>query len=67
MDVTISNVFTGKGTFGVKPKLCTALACTWSRSNIYLAGEERIIDIRNCVQELVDHFIKAYVSVNLKQ
>jgi hypothetical protein len=45
----------------------TALACTWSTSNIYLAGEERLIDIRDCVHELVGHFIKAYVSVNPKQ
>ena len=45
----------------------SALACTWSTSNIYLAGEERLIDIRDCVQELVDHFIKAYLSVNRKQ
>ena len=45
----------------------SALACTWSTSNIYLAGEERLIDIRDCVQELVNHFIKAYVSVNPKR
>jgi hypothetical protein len=45
----------------------SALACTWSTSNIYLAGEERIMDIRDCVQELVDHFIKAYLSVNPKR
>ena len=45
----------------------SALACTWSTSNIYLAGEERLIDIRDCVKELVGHFIKAYVSVNLLQ
>ena len=45
----------------------SALACTWSTSNIYLAGEERIIDLRGCVQDLVGHFIKAYLSVNLKQ
>jgi hypothetical protein len=45
----------------------SGLACTWSTSNIYLAGEERIIDIRGCVQELVDHFIKAYLSVNPKR
>jgi hypothetical protein len=42
----------------------SALACTWSTNNIYLAGEERLIDIRDCVKELVGHFIKAYVSVN---
>lgn len=45
----------------------SALACTWSTSNIYLAGEERIIEIRGCVQDLVGHFIDAYLSVNLKQ
>jgi len=45
----------------------SALACTWSTNNIYLAGEERIIAIRDCVQELVDHFIDAYLSVNPKQ
>ena len=45
----------------------STLACTWSTSNIYLAGEERLIDIRDCVKDLVGHFIKAYVSVNLKQ
>ena len=44
-----------------------ASACTWSTNNIYLAGEERLIDIRDCVKELVDHFIKAYVSVNPKR
>ena len=44
-----------------------AAACTWSTSNIYLAGEERLTDIRDCVKELVGHFIKAYVSVNLKR
>jgi len=42
----------------------SALACTWSTSNIYLAGEERLMDIRECVQDLVGHFIKAYLSVN---
>jgi hypothetical protein len=41
-------------------------ACTWSTNNIYLAGEERLIDIRDCVKDLVGHFIKAYLSVNLK-
>ena len=45
----------------------SGLACTWSTGNIYLAGGERIIDIRDCVQELVDQFIKAYVSVNPKR
>jgi hypothetical protein len=45
----------------------SALACTWSTSNIYLAGEERIGNIRDCVKELVVHFIDAYVSVNPKQ
>jgi hypothetical protein len=45
----------------------SALACTWSTSNVYLAGGERIIDIRDCVQELVDHFIKAYLSANPKR
>jgi len=45
----------------------SALACTWSTNNIYLAGEERITAIRDCVQELVGHFIKAYVSVNPKR
>ena len=45
----------------------STLACTWSTNNIYLAGEERLIDIRDCVQELVGHFIDAYVSVNPKQ
>jgi hypothetical protein len=44
----------------------SALGCTWSTNNIYLAGGERIIDIRGCVQELVDQFIKAYLSVNPK-
>jgi len=42
-------------------------ACTWSTSNIYLAGEGRLIAIRDCVKELVEYFIKAYVSVNLKR
>jgi hypothetical protein len=42
----------------------SALACTWSTSNIYLAGEERIGNIRDCVKDLVGYFIKAYVSVN---
>jgi hypothetical protein len=41
-----------------------ALACTWSISNIYLAGEERLVDIRDCVKELVGNFIDAYESVN---
>lgn len=45
----------------------SALTCTWSTNNIYLAGEERLIDIRNCVQELVGHFVDAYLSVNPKQ
>ena len=45
----------------------SALASTWSTSNIYLAGEERLIDIRDCVRDLVGHFIDAYLSVNLKQ
>lgn len=45
----------------------SASACTWSRNNIYLAGEERIIAIRDCVQDLVGHFIDAYVSVNPKR
>ena len=45
----------------------SALACTWSTSNIYLAGEERLIDIRDCVKELVGNFIEAYVSVNLSR
>ena len=45
----------------------SALACIWSTSNIYLAGEERLVDIRDCVQELVGHFSKAYVSVNPKR
>ena len=45
----------------------SALACTWSTSNIYLVGEARIIDIGGCVQELVGHFIDAYLSINLKQ
>jgi hypothetical protein len=44
----------------------SALACTWSTSNIYMAGEERLIDIRDCVKDLVGHFIKAYSSVNSK-
>jgi hypothetical protein len=44
----------------------STLACTWSTSNIYLAGEERLIDIRDCVKDLVGHFINAYLSVNLK-
>jgi hypothetical protein len=44
----------------------SALACTWSTSNIYLVGEERLIDLRDCVQELVGHFIKVYSSVNSK-
>jgi hypothetical protein len=44
-----------------------ALACTWSTSNIYLAGEERLIDIRDCVKDLVGHFIDVYLSVNLNQ
>jgi hypothetical protein len=44
-----------------------ALACTWSTNNIYLAGEERLIDIRDCVKELVGHFISAYLSVNPKR
>jgi len=42
----------------------SALACTWSTNNIYLAGEERIIAIRDCVEDLVAHFINAYLSVN---
>lgn len=42
----------------------SALACTWSTSNIYLAGEERLVNIRDCVKELVGHFIKAYAFVN---
>lgn len=42
----------------------SALACTWSTSNIYLVGEKRIENIRECVEDLVDHFIRAYVSVN---
>ena len=42
----------------------SAFACTWSTSNIYLAGEERLVDIRDCVKELVGNFIDAYVSVN---
>jgi hypothetical protein len=45
----------------------SALACTWSTSNIYLAGEERIIDIRDCVKDLVGYFISAYLSVNPKR
>ena len=45
----------------------SSLACTWSTSNIYLAGEERLINIRDCIQELVDHFVDAYLSINLKQ
>jgi len=45
----------------------SASASTWSTNNIYLAGEERIIAIRDCVRDLIDHFIKAYVSVNPKQ
>jgi len=45
----------------------SALACTWSINNIYLAGKERITAIRDCVQELVGHFIKAYLSVNPKR
>jgi hypothetical protein len=53
-------------TFEVRAKSCTALACTRSTSNIYLAGEERLIYIRDCVKELVGHFIDAYLSVNLK-
>jgi hypothetical protein len=44
-----------------------ALACTWSTGNIYLAGEERLINIRDCVKELVGQFIKAYLSVNPKR
>ena len=44
-----------------------ALASTWSTSNIYLAGQERLIDIRDCVKELVGNFIEAYVSVNLSR
>jgi len=44
-----------------------ALAYTWSTSNIYLAGEERIGNIRDCAQELVGHFIDAYLSVNPKR
>jgi hypothetical protein len=44
-----------------------SLACTWSASNIYLAGEERLIDIRDCVKELVGYFIESYVSVNLSR
>jgi hypothetical protein len=39
-------------------------ACTWSTNNIYLAGEERLVDIRDCVKDLVGYFIDAYVSVN---
>lgn len=42
----------------------SALACTWSTSNIYLAGEERLVDIRDCVKELLGNFIDAYESVN---
>lgn len=45
----------------------SALTCTWSTSNIYLAGEKRLIDLRDCVQELVGHFIDSYVSVNLRR
>jgi hypothetical protein len=45
----------------------SALACTWSTNNIYLVGGKRITAIRDCVQELVDHFIKAYLSVNPKR
>ena len=45
----------------------SVLACTWSTSNIYLAGEKRITAIRDCVKDLVGHFIKAYVSVNPKK
>jgi hypothetical protein len=45
----------------------SALACTWSTNNIYLAGEERIGNIRECVKDLVSHFINAYVSVNRKR
>ncbi len=44
-----------------------ASACTWSTNNIYLAGERRVIAIRDCVKDLVGHFIKAYVSVNPKK
>lgn len=42
----------------------SALACAWSTSNIYLAGEERMGNIRDCVKDLVGHFIDVYVSVN---
>jgi hypothetical protein len=45
----------------------STLACTWSTNNIYLAGKERLIDIRDCVKELVGYFIEAYVSVNLSR
>jgi hypothetical protein len=45
----------------------SALTCTWSTSNIYLAGEERIIDIRDCVKDLVGYFISAYLFVNPKR
>jgi hypothetical protein len=45
----------------------SALGCTWSTSNIYLAGEERIGNIGDCVRELVGHFIKAYLSVNARR
>jgi hypothetical protein len=45
----------------------SALACTWSTSNIYLAGEERLVDIRDCVKDLVGYFISAYLSVNPKR
>jgi hypothetical protein len=45
----------------------SGLACTWSTSNIYLAGEERITDIRDCVKDLVGYFISAYLSVNPKR
>jgi hypothetical protein len=64
----MNRIFLIKGkNFEVKPKLYTALGCTWPTSHIHLAGEERIIAIRDCVQELVGHFIDVYLSANPKR
>jgi hypothetical protein len=56
-----------EGKIEVKAKSCTVLASTWSTSNIYLAGEGRLVDIRDCVKDLVCHFITVYLSANLEQ
>jgi hypothetical protein len=55
------------GKIEVKAKSCTVFASTWSTNNIHLAGEGRSVDIRDCVKDLVRHFIKVYLSARLEQ